>query len=429
MRVIQLSDAEDQLCSLLVEFTHTLPQAIECYIAGEWVRDKWLGLSSNDVDIALSSMMGFPFAEQFSSFLQSKNIPCTRVTKVESRPDQSKHLETAKLGVLGLDLDFVNFRSEEYTSGSRIPIRVGFGTKFQDASRRDLTINALLYNVHTRSVEDPTSMGEHDLKNAIIRTPRPPKETFLEDPLRVLRCIRFASRFSYVLVQELVKEANDEEVKLGVQDHFLDGIPVLFKGAKLVSEFKLEKINGNPSSEKEAATGVKLVSESEKRDNERVAMGLFFRQQSIHSPILDAHWTSTILFSLVQELVPLWRPDDDPDLLNPTNVGFIKNGDPILLQSSAFQYTHLEPDAGDIIERYNELMKKAEEFDLIKAVDMPHLLNGHDLTTLLGLRPGRWVKSDLSKVMEWQLRNPGGNKAECENYIKTTSTSGAEHVM
>ncbi|GJJ07153.1 hypothetical protein Clacol_001353 [Clathrus columnatus] len=402
MPEIQLSDTEDQLCFLLVEFTRTLPQAVECCIAGGWVRDKLLGLSSNDIDIALS-MMGFPFAEQFSSFLQSKNIPCTRVTKVESRPDQPKHLETAKLGVLGLDLDFVNFRSEKYTSGSRIPVKVEFGTKRADTTRRDFTINALVYNVHTRSAEDPTSMGKTDLEDSVIRTPLTPKKTFLDDPLRVLRCIRFASRFSFVLVPELVEAARTEEVKLGVQDHFLDGIPVLFEGAKLVSEFKLggEK-NDNPSQEQDTTVS---ESKSEKRDDsleERVAMGLFLRHQFIHSPTLDAHWTGTILFSLVQELVPLWRPNNDQDLLNPLNVGFIEN----------------EHQAVSIIQRYHTLIMKAEELDLIKAVDVPHLLNGHDLATLLGWRPGSWVKGKLAKVMEWQLKNPGGTKAECENWIK-----------
>lgn len=81
-------------------------------------------MSSNDIDIALSSMMGFPFALEFSAFLQSKGIPITRVTKVESRADQSKHLETAKLSALGLDLDFVNLRSEVYAENSRVPVKV-----------------------------------------------------------------------------------------------------------------------------------------------------------------------------------------------------------------------------------------------------------------------------------------------------------------
>ena len=68
--------------------------------------------------------MGFPFASKFAEYLKTRGIEVTRVTKVESRAEQSKHLETAKVAVLGLDLDFVNLRSEEYAEGSRIPTKV-----------------------------------------------------------------------------------------------------------------------------------------------------------------------------------------------------------------------------------------------------------------------------------------------------------------
>jgi tRNA nucleotidyltransferase (CCA-adding enzyme) len=85
---------------------------------------KLLGLESNDIDIALSSMMGFPFATKFAEYLKTRGISATQVTKVESRAEQSKHLETAKLSLLGVDLDFVNLRSEEYAEESRIPTRV-----------------------------------------------------------------------------------------------------------------------------------------------------------------------------------------------------------------------------------------------------------------------------------------------------------------
>jgi tRNA nucleotidyltransferase (CCA-adding enzyme) len=81
-------------------------------------------MESNDIDIALTDMMGYPFAEQFVSFLQGKNLPIKTVAKIESNPDQSKHLETARTTVLGVDLDFVNLRSEEYADNSRIPTEV-----------------------------------------------------------------------------------------------------------------------------------------------------------------------------------------------------------------------------------------------------------------------------------------------------------------
>ncbi|KAF8531004.1 hypothetical protein JB92DRAFT_2854526 [Gautieria morchelliformis] len=213
---IRLTELETRICSLLDDFTKALGkenQSVECCIAGGWVRDKLLGLESNDIDIALSTMMGFPFATKFAEYLRTRGISATQVTKVESRADQSKHLETAKLSLLGVDLDFVNLRSEEYAEGSRIPTRVAFGTKREDTMRRDITINALLYNIHTHSVEDHTRKGLDDLRHGIIRTPLPPKQTFLDDPLRVLRCIRFASRFGYDLVPELVEAAREREIQ------------------------------------------------------------------------------------------------------------------------------------------------------------------------------------------------------------------------
>lgn len=70
-------------------------------------------------------MMGVSFAERFVAFLsERKHVPVHKVTKIESNPDQSKHLETARTTLFGIDLDFVNLRSEEYSDHSRIPTEV-----------------------------------------------------------------------------------------------------------------------------------------------------------------------------------------------------------------------------------------------------------------------------------------------------------------
>lgn len=82
-------------------------------------------MQSNDIDVALSDMMGMTFAKHFVSYCTGqKHIPVKGIARVESNPDQSKHLETAKTSVLGLDIDFVNLRSEEYAENSRIPTQV-----------------------------------------------------------------------------------------------------------------------------------------------------------------------------------------------------------------------------------------------------------------------------------------------------------------
>lgn len=83
-----------------------------------------LGSQSNDIDIALSDIMGFPFAQHLSEFASSRGIPIGTISKIEQNPDQSKHLETATFKILGLELDLVNLRSEEYASNSRIPTGV-----------------------------------------------------------------------------------------------------------------------------------------------------------------------------------------------------------------------------------------------------------------------------------------------------------------
>ncbi|KAG8909753.1 CCA tRNA nucleotidyltransferase, mitochondrial [Tulasnella sp. 417] len=219
---IQLTPQEDRLCTLLDQFTNDLKEKrpdlspVECRIAGGWVRDKLLGGDSNDIDIALSSMMGIAFAELFVPFIEERGLEVRNVTKIARNPEQSKHLETCKATLMGLEIDFVNLRSEEYAVDSRIPTKVEFGTPSQDAMRRDITVNALFYNVHTRSVEDYTGKGLDDLRKGVARTPLPPRETFLDDPLRVLRCIRFASRFGFGLDPSLKESVREKDVKDGL---------------------------------------------------------------------------------------------------------------------------------------------------------------------------------------------------------------------
>lgn len=113
---------------------------------------------------------------------------------------------------MGLECDFVGLRSESYAD-SRIPEQVRLGTPLEDALRRDLTINALFYNVHTRQVEDFTGLGLPDLASRIARTPLAPDRTFTDDPLRVLRCIRFASRFDLSVAEDITAAIQKEEIK------------------------------------------------------------------------------------------------------------------------------------------------------------------------------------------------------------------------
>lgn len=181
-------------------------------VAGGWVRDKVLGKQSNDIDIALDNMTGIAFAELANARLAELGHATRSLGIIQANPEQSKHLETVALRVLGFELDLVNLRSETYAEGSRIPT-VEFGSPLSDAMRRDLTINALFYNLATRSIEDLCGRGLADLKARVCRTPLEPRQTFLDDPLRVLRAVRFATRLGFSLAPELVRAARTPEVQ------------------------------------------------------------------------------------------------------------------------------------------------------------------------------------------------------------------------
>jgi tRNA nucleotidyltransferase (CCA-adding enzyme) len=131
---------------------------------------------------------------------------------IQANPDQSKHLETATVKVGRLEVDITNLRTETYNSGSRIP-EVRVGTAQEDALRRDLTINALFYNLMTTKVEDCTGMGWPDLQRGLCRTPLPARETFLDDPLRLLRAVRFAVRFGFDLDASILAAAREPALR------------------------------------------------------------------------------------------------------------------------------------------------------------------------------------------------------------------------
>ncbi|KAG0294455.1 hypothetical protein BGZ96_001114 [Linnemannia gamsii] len=214
---IRLTEQEAKICEVLdavsKRYEEKEGKKVQLRIAGGWVRDKLLGLICHDLDIGIDTMMGYDFALLVNDYIESIGHEKRSIAKIATNPEKSKHLETATMVVLGMPLDFVNLRSEVYDDASRIPSEITFGTPSEDAHRRDFTINALLYNIHTRTVEDFTERGLDDLKQGLVRTPLEPFETFWEDPLRVMRCIRFAARFNFKIVDEAKAAILDPRIK------------------------------------------------------------------------------------------------------------------------------------------------------------------------------------------------------------------------
>ena len=223
---IQLTPREGQLRALLLDVARYIDESkeikekIELRFAGGWVRDKLLDIQSHDIDTAINVMTGFTFSTKMQEYLKDEENmkkhsleakDLGSLHKILANPEKSKHLETATTKIFGFDVDFVNLRKETYSEDSRNP-QMEFGTAEEDAERRDATINALFYNLHSDQVEDFTG-GLADLAAERIRTPLEPKTTFMDDPLRVLRLIRFASRLDFKIDPESEVCMSDPDVK------------------------------------------------------------------------------------------------------------------------------------------------------------------------------------------------------------------------
>jgi tRNA nucleotidyltransferase (CCA-adding enzyme) len=192
---------------------------------GGWVRDKLLGVGSHDVDVAINNMTGEHFGLKMLEYLkvpgnlekhdfgaaESGKI-MSGLHTIKANPEASKNLETATIKVMGIDLDLVNLRKETYDEVSRNP-QMEFGTAEEDAMRRDATVNAMFFNLNTQQIEDFTGRGFDDMAAKIIRTPLEPYQTFKDDPLRVLRLIRFASRLNYTLDPDTAKAMANKDIQ------------------------------------------------------------------------------------------------------------------------------------------------------------------------------------------------------------------------
>ena len=247
---IELTNVEKRLRQLLLDVVNyteksssisredgcenTVPKSLqdtklELRFTGGWVRDKLLGIGSQDIDVSINTMTGLQFGLKLKEYLEDKeNLKkyvsdedssetteqqlCGNLHKIAANPEKSKHLETVTVRICGLDIDLVNLRKETYTEQSRNP-QMEFGTPEEDALRRDATINAMFYNLSSSEVEDLTKRGMEDMKNHIIRTPLDPYQTFRDDPLRVLRLIRFATRFGYKIDQAAEAAMSNTEIQ------------------------------------------------------------------------------------------------------------------------------------------------------------------------------------------------------------------------
>ena len=167
----------------------------KAFVIGGYVRDCFLGRSSDDIDVVVEGS-GVDFANKVAARLEEIEYSQHR-TRHKINVSEFKTYGTAMIKYRGLELEFVGARKESYRKESRNPI-VENGSLTDDQLRRDFTINAMAFSLCKEdfgALVDPFG-GLSDLERGIIRTPQDPDITFSDDPLRMLRAVRFATKLS-----------------------------------------------------------------------------------------------------------------------------------------------------------------------------------------------------------------------------------------
>ncbi len=182
----------DSTLDALRDATRDTPYHGRLFLVGGFVRDKVMGLSSakDDIDLVLEGD-----ALELARSLHARGVS-------DHAPVVYPRFGTAMLTVQGRAVELVTARIESYAPESRKPDTVRPGTLADDARRRDFTINTLLENLHTGEISDPLGLAYADLEARVIRTPTDPALTFADDPLRMLRAVRFAARFGFQIAPE-----------------------------------------------------------------------------------------------------------------------------------------------------------------------------------------------------------------------------------
>ncbi len=186
---------------------------VDAYVIGGFVRDIYLGRESKDIDIVTIGK-GIELAELVHKQLGD-----------EAHLSVFKNFGTAQVKINDLEIEFVGARRESYNRDSRKPI-VEDGTLEDDQNRRDFTINALAIGLSKSNfgkLLDPFN-GVGDIENKILRTPLEPEITYSDDPLRMMRAIRFSSQLGFTIEKDSLEaiSKNKERIKIVSKERITD---------------------------------------------------------------------------------------------------------------------------------------------------------------------------------------------------------------
>ena len=448
---------------------------LELRWTGGWVRDKLLGVTSHDIDVALSTMTGEQFGQALKIYAsengtkyqdlarkQGFNAEFKDLHKIKANPEKSKNLETITTRMFGMDVDFVNLRKEIYNEVSRNP-QMEFGTPEEDAMRRDACVNALFYNLDTQLVEDFTGKGLHDMQAKIIRTPLEPYQTFRDDPLRVLRLIRFAARLGYTVHEDALKAMANDQIhaalrlkisreRVGVEIGKIMTGPDPLRGLQMVDDLNLYKtVFTDPSIQDpqldeheyprallalqhvfdhatllclvlrpkdDVTTAWTLATYVPYCDDEAVAVTAareaIKATNNISKVLSDSVRNYKSIQTVVQRVIDSSATRAEVGVLL-RNAG--KAWRFQVLYALLCDAVHVSSEVSEHL--YTTFVQFVQDQDLQGAAELIPILNGKDIKKVLDApKDGKWLKTAIDLVVEWQFANPRATANEAADMLR-----------
>lgn len=422
------------------------------YVAGGYVRDKIMKqyhqenvTNSHDLDICVESPNGGIHLCQYLSKILHGTTPVI-----------FERFGTAQTVIDGIECEFVMTRKESYDGITRNP-EVVFGTIREDVFRRDFTVNSLVQNISTGEIYDYTLSGFKDIKYGIIRTTSDSDVIFEEDPLRIMRAVRFATRFGFVFDEKtyIALYKNSKHLrrisKERIRDEFMKILTCKYVDDALNHLVVLGISNAIDLHELLSSMGIMqnvyhskdvfghitdVVCNAKPQPLHRLA-ALMHDLGKIHTRIVDGDKThfydhETVSANIAERfMTELKFSNKDIDLVKTA----VQNHMRIKETISDRKVRKIRSELGD--EKFEFLLDLCEADRLAHVnADISHisrirsiiqtevrsekpLISGHELIELFGLKQGPDVGAMLSKIKEFQFDNPNITKEEVVLLLKS----------
>ena len=422
-------------------------QNIVVRIVGGWVRDKILGLSNDDIDITVNGISCLDFAKKISENENAKYV------FLEANHEQSKHVDTARVCLFkDFWLDICNLRPDHFTKDGK---PVDEATELSDARRRDFSMNALFFNLNEMKVEDFVN-GVDSIKRKVIITPISPEEDFSDDPLRIIRCFRFVSKFDFdidpsiiaaipkiipLFLSNITKDRIATELtKLFHSDHYFKALHLLIETGMLQPVFDPE--NDYHLDNAKTLQKIEKINSINPNINEEDRMIVYFA--SIYSDLIDANKRpdpskkNKSTFALEYMILRVLRLTND--LYNNVNhilegkkyiynlfnenkeISRLNAGTFVRIVGAKWELCKYLLEEDSILNYFNNILYPfIIDQNLSKAYQLKQLIDGKTLAQLRNIPPGPLLKQYIQEMINWQLENPTGTAEDYKNFLASNN--------